>query len=418
MFGMWGMWTFAPEAALAQFQVNTNTNTGINALKSDMGGAVLAIGLCLLLYFIRGTKWLYPAMVITFALLIGRIISLGVDEFSTYAVNATIIEVLAICTFYFIATKHSTPPNYIDAIHPDFRPLRFMNNRMRPMWFKKTVNKLVRLGYNAQKMPEHIEMKNYEIEGHEGRKLGIEVYEQKGSTDICPCIVFFHGGGFWMPAQPGYKKLYTPYIEGTNAKLVFVDYTLAMDAPYPAAPEDCYQTALWVYENAAMLGINKNKIALYGDSAGGCLAGVVAQMLRDRNQFKPCFQMLIYPVASDTFDTESAKKFTGVPVWNTPMTMDAQKIYLKGHTGEIPAYAFPLKAKDFGNLPAGYVEIAEYDSLRDEGENYANQLINAGVDIELNEIKGALHAFELIENSEITKEAIRRRIVAFNRGFK
>lgn len=89
IFGIWILWTFYPESAMTQFQVSTESITGINALNCDMAGIVLAIGLFLLLYFIQGTRWLYPATIAAFAVLFGRVISLFIDGVSQVALLAT-----------------------------------------------------------------------------------------------------------------------------------------------------------------------------------------------------------------------------------------------------------------------------------------------------------------------------------------
>jgi len=301
-------------------------------------------------------------------------------------------------------------------IHPDFNLLRLVSFVV-PHWLKPTVNRINRFTYRQTKMAKNVETVKHKIKGYQDKEIALEVYQIKDTPSNAPCIIAFHGGGFWAYALANYKVMYNQYVLGTGAKLVFVDYTLALDAPYPAAVEDCYQTAIWVYENAEPLGINKHKIVLTGESAGGTLTAAVTQMLRDRNQFKPCFQILLYPWTDDRLQTKSAKKYRNVPIWNTKSSEDAIPLYLKGHQGQTPAYAFPNHATDFANLPNAYIEIAEFDSLRDEAVEYANHLNQAGVEVELFEVKGAVHGFELITWSEITKAAIQRRINVINGVF-
>ena len=416
MFGLWGLWTFSPESAQAFFQVETESITGINALKSDMGGMLLVMGLFMLMYFIRGTRWLPAAIIAVSVLLFNRSISLAVDGISTDAVAATITELLSLVGFVYLLKKHPTPYDYVNAMHPDFRKLGLLNYRLKGIFQKKIINRFLRRAYKKMKMSDNIETKHYQIKGYKGLR-DVEVYQKKDSPDNSPGIVVFHGGGFWMYAIPPYKKLYDAYIQETGAKMVFVDYTLSIEGAYPQGVEDCYNTAIWVYDNADKLGIDRNRIALYGDSAGGALTAAVAQMLRDRKQFVPCFHMMIYPLTDDRMQTESAKKYKGVPLWNTPMSEDSIKLYLRDNKGETPAYAYPMRATDFSTLPPAYIETAEFDSLKDEAEIYAGKLTDNGVEVELNKTKGTLHGFEAIMDSSVTKQAIQRRIDAFKKAF-
>jgi len=305
--------------------------------------------------------------------------------------------------------------NYVDQIHPDFRRFRFLNRPLPGLFPKKVANFFLRKIYKQIKMSDGISTIYKTIKGFEGRNLNIEIYQPKQSDELSPCIIAFHGGGFCYAALPWYKKLFDIYVNKTKAKLVFVDYTLTTKKPFPAGAEDCYLASRWVHAHATELGIDENRILLYGDSAGGALAAIVAQMLRDRNQFSPIFQMLIYPITDGRMQTESAKKYTHVPIWNTRCTQDANKLYVKGYKPPYPAYAFPTQASGFSNLPSAFIEVAEFDSLRDEGLNYATALQNGGTTVEVSEIKGAIHAFELNTKSEITRKAVEHRVRIMNR---
>ncbi len=416
MFALWSLWTFSPTSAMEFFQVQTQSITGINALKSDMGGMLLVMGLLMLMYFIRGSWWLKPAIIAVSVLLFNRSVSLAIDGVSREAIAGTVAELLSLSGFIYLLRKHPTPHNYVEAMHPDFRILGFINYRFKGLFPKRMANRLLRIAYKRTKMSDSIEIKHDQIEAYNGIR-NIEIYQKKDSPANSPAIVAFHGGGFWMYAIPTYKMLYDRYILATGAKVIFIDYTLSVDGAYPHGVEDCYSAALWVYNNANELGIDKNRIALYGDSAGGALTAAVAQMLRDRKQFKPCFHMMIYPLTDDRMQTESSKKYKGVPLWNTPMSEDSIKLYLRDTKGETPAYAYPMRAKDFSNLPPAYIETAEFDSLKDEAEIYANKLSDKGVEVELFETKGTLHGFENVLDSEVTEQILQRRIDAFNRAF-
>ncbi len=418
MLSAWVLWQFFPETPLELFGISYKDIFGINTLKSDVGGVFLALGICILISFLRGTKWLKAARLILIAILLARVISIIQDGYTHMALFPLFGEIIAILLFSFVIKKYPTPYDYANEIHPDFRFFRFATFQYKGNAFKRIVNAFMRFQFNNVKLKKDIEENHYSIKGYKDRDLKITTYKLNTVKENAPCIMLFHGGGFWMESRPDYKKFYGKLAKETEALLVYVDYGLSLDHPYPAATEDCYNATLWAFQNADNIGINKNKIALYGDSAGGNLAAVVSQMLRDRNQFQPCLQMMIYPVADNNFKTESAKRFQGVPIWNTPSTIDATKIYMRDFPNEEPAYAFPLKAKDFSNLPPAYIEVAEFDSLKDEGILYAEKLSDADVPVEFHEILGAIHAFELNPRSEITKTALHLRYNAFRRAFE
>ncbi|WP_421918397.1 alpha/beta hydrolase [Marinifilum sp.] len=417
MFVLWAIWMFSPALSMEIFQVKAASLVSINALKADIGSMLLLMGLLILFYFIRGSWWLKPAIIAVSVLLFTRFISIMIDGVSEQAIVGIVTEFLSLAGFIYLLRYHPTPYNYVEALHPDFQKLGIINYRFKGTFPKKMMNRFLKRAYKKQEFNDSIEIKYYQIEGYKELR-NVEVYQKKNSSDNAPVIVAFHGGGFWMYAIPTYKKLYESYILATGAKVVFIDYTLALDGAYPHGVEDCYNTAIWVFDNAQKLGIDKKRIALYGDSAGGALTAAVAQMLRDRQAFTPCFQMMVYPLTDDRLQTESAKKYTGVPIWNTPMSQDAIKLYLRDTKGETPAYAYPLRAHNFSDLPPSYIETAEFDSLKDEAEIYADQLMKAGVEVELNKTKGTLHGFESVIDSSITIQAIERRIAAFEKAFK
>lgn len=211
-------------------------------------------------------------------------------------------------------------------------------------------------------------------------------------------------------------RLIREYTLGVGCKIVLVDYRIALDYPFPTCVEDCYSALKWVYENAESLNIDTNKIAVGGDSAGGNLSAVMSQMARDRKGPALCFQMLIYPTTAIE-ETESMKLFDDTPVWNCNLSKLMWKVYLRnGDMGMRPYFA-PIEAESLKDLPPAYVEVNEFDPLRDEGIEYANALTKNGVKVELVQLKGTVHAYDLIAESNITKESVKRRINLLKEAF-
>jgi acetyl esterase len=177
-----------------------------------------------------------------------------------------------------------------------------------------------------------------------------------------------------------------------------VDYRLAPEHKFPAAPEDAYAATAWVRSNAASLGIDSKsagdpRIAVAGDSAGGNLATVVCLMCRDRGQPMPTLQVLIYPATDYNVETRSFKAYSqGYMLTRDDMRWFWRHYFDREVDGHQP-YASPLRCDDLSGLPRALVMTAEFDPLCDEGEAYAEKLKAAGVPTRLVRYDGMIHGF-------------------------
>jgi acetyl esterase len=175
--------------------------------------------------------------------------------------------------------------------------------------------------------------------------------------------------------------------------VVSVDYRLAPEHKYPAAVDDAYAATEWVFARAQAIGADRRRVAVGGDSAGGNLAAAVSLMARDRAQFRPAFQVLIYPILDYDLNTASYRE-NGDGYLLTRDTMRwFWECYLSREEEGREPYASPLRAEDLRGLPPALVITAEYDPLRDEGEAYAGRLREAGVPVTLSRYDGMIHAF-------------------------
>lgn len=147
-----------------------------------------------------------------------------------------------------------------------------------------------------------------------------------------------------------------------------------------------------------------------GDSAGGNLATAVTLMARDRGLAMPSALMLIYPVTDKRMMTESMKRYTDTPVWDANLSKMMWNAYLGEQQPEHMEYASPVEASSFEGFPPTYIEVAEFESLHDEGILLYERLKEIGIPVELHEIKGACHGFEIAIKSKITRDCMRRRI--------
>ena len=263
------------------------------------------------------------------------------------------------------------------------------------------------------KSDDKVTVKKARLRGYEGAELTAYVIEPKhvGNADKpLPCLVFFHGGGFMLKASGGHYKIAKEYAYRLPCKVVYVDYRLAPEFPFPTPVEDCFATYQWVLKNAGKMGIDKNNIFLGGDSAGGNLAAAVTLMARDRKLLMPKGVLLIYPVTDRRMNTTSMQNFTDTPVWDAKLNRMMWQCYL-GNQEPVPVeYASPAEAKSFQNFPPTYMEVAEFDCLHDEGVNLIEKIKKAGVATELHEIKGGCHGYETATNSLLVRACMDLRI--------
>lgn len=247
------------------------------------------------------------------------------------------------------------------------------------------------------------------VTSYDGQKVVAHFFEPNCLTENAPCLVYYHGGGFWFGAAHYHYKIAKKYALQVGCKVVFAQYRLMPKHQHPTPAEDCFAIYKWTVENAEQLHIDKNKIAVGGDSAGGALATAVCQMARDRNYHLPLFQLLIYPVTDKNMDTSSQKQFVDTPMWNAKLNAKMWKAYLPENATDV-AYASPMDATTLQGLPDAYVETAQFDCLHDEDINYAQALQCDGVAVELFQTQGTMHGFDIVAKSPITQQAVQRRI--------
>jgi acetyl esterase len=251
-----------------------------------------------------------------------------------------------------------------------------------------------------------------------GGDIPVRIYVPFGKGPF-PVLVYFHGGGWVIGDIESSDGLCRTLTNAAGCIVVSADYRLAPENPFPAAADDAYHATLWAATNAASFGGDPSRIAVCGDSAGGNLAAVVAQIARDREKPAICFQLLIYPVIDAACDTpsynENAEGYF--------LTRDAMQWfwnhYVRNDADRRHPYASPLRAGNLAGLPAALVITAEFDPLRDEGELYADRMRAAGTPVQLTRYAGMIHGFfgmgALIDQG---RTAIQQSAAALRAAFK
>ncbi len=233
--------------------------------------------------------------------------------------------------------------------------------------------------------------------------IPIRIYTPEGDGPF-PIYVYFHGGGFIMGSIETHDINCRRIANDSGCKVISVEYRLAPEHPFPAAPNDCFAAVKWISENAEMLGGDPNELAVGGDSAGGNLATVVCLMAREKNGPAITKQILAYPgcdfKSNETLYPSIQENGSGYGLDREAMVRTTS-YYLQNPSDADNPYASPIRANDLSGLPPALILTAEYDPLRDEGESYAAMLKEAGVPVELKRYEGVLHGFLFHTHGEL-----------------
>jgi acetyl esterase len=279
-------------------------------------------------------------------------------------------------------------------VDPQFAPLLAMSEGAPPL--SEVPIELLRMGRPA---PEGFEptpvaqVIDQTIPGPRG-DIKIRIYRPHAQTGL-PVVLFMHGGGFILGDLDSHDEVARVITMKADCITIAVDYRLAPENPFPAAPEDCFAALRWTAEHAAELGGDPGRIAVCGDSAGGNLAAVMTLRARDEGGPRICGQVLIYPLT----DAVDAEEFQPGPDGKLHFFKAKDGAYFNrlyfGDADEARRHphASPTFAEDVAELPPALVLTAEFDPLCRQGEAYAARLKAAGVEVHQTRYGGAIHGF-------------------------
>jgi len=232
--------------------------------------------------------------------------------------------------------------------------------------------------------------------------LPIRIYRPTNNP-TAPAIVYFHGGGWVLNFLDIYDASLTTLANRTGATVISVNYQKAPEHPFPIPFDDCYATLEWVLANSEVLRINRQSVAVAGDSAGGNLASAVALKARDQ-KIELAYQVLIYPCNERNFETPSyIKNATGYGLSTQAMQWFWDQ-YLQGDSHDQNPYAIPARADSLKDVAPAIIVTAEYDPLLSDSEQYVELLKASGVDVRYREFKGMIHGF--FSNLAVTPTAM------------
>ena len=289
----------------------------------------------------------------------------------------------------------------------------FPFNRFTPSVSKRFIS----LAQKGMKTPGFVfkdpavDVRTQRIPAFREGEIDLLIITPKGIQTPSPCLIDIHGGGFVFKAAGSHYRHAISYAKETRCVVVFVLYRLAPGYPFPYPQEDGYAAYCWVCEHAEPLRIDLSRIGIHGDSAGGTLAVTTCMMARDRAYaVRPLFQMLIYPWLDDRNVSESFRKFTDTPMWNSTLSRKVSPLVNPDPSATPLAYRSPVEADSFDGLPTAYIELAEFDPLHDDGIYYADLLTKSGVPVELYEPSGTMHGFDSKISAPTTRTMLQKRI--------
>ena len=258
---------------------------------------------------------------------------------------------------------------------------------------------------------QELDVTTREITSYDGEKITCFVLSPKDLSAKAHCLIYLHGGGFVLEAAGYHYANAMRYAKEVGCRVVFPLYRLAPQHPFPTFFEDCYSAFAWTYDHAGELGIDIDHIGIGGDSAGSTLAVGVCLMARERNHpVKFRFQMLPYPFLDARNESESCKRFTDTPMWNSSLSDRIGPMTKVDKNAPNYVWYSPVEAESFEGLPPAYIETAEFDCLHDDGILYAELLRKAGIEVILNETKGTMHGFDIATKAPTTLAAMSKRI--------
>jgi acetyl esterase len=295
-------------------------------------------------------------------------------------------------------------------IHPELQsvkshPLPSSRWKLAAMQiFLRLVNRIHRRRF------KHVATKT-SIKSSDGYLVPSVIIKPQQPQASMPALVYFHGGAFVMEGAPAHFENAVRYAAEASCTVIYVEYRLAPQNVFPKGFNDCYAALKWTIANAAALGIDATRIAVGGDSAGGCLAAGVAQRASQAERLEIKGQLLLYPAVDLLCTRPSMAAFRDVPPFKDLSASLIADMYLGERASKpLPLYSSPIDGSVKG-LPPVYIETPQFDPLHDQGLEYAHKLLDEGVAVELHDIPGAIHGFDVVApKSSVSHEAMKWRI--------
>ncbi len=289
------------------------------------------------------------------------------------------------------------------AFHPDLYPVvRFLPRSVHPELIVRCLR--LRQGFrrsaSAPRVPQVDGVIIHDVlvpSVDDWQSIRVRIYRPEALQSPVPAMLWIHGGGFVMGDPEIDQDSNIALVREAGIAVAAVNYRLAPAHPYPAPFDDCYAALRWLHAEAETLGVQPDRIAVGGASAGAGLAAGLALMAHDRNTPPVAFQLLIYPMLDDRTALRTDMDMAGVRLWNNECNRYGWSSYLQKPPGgaDVAAYAAPGRRENLSGLPSAWIGVGTFDLFHDEDLLYAKRLAEAGVPCELRVVAGAYHGFDL-----------------------
>jgi len=290
--------------------------------------------------------------------------------------------------------------NKFSKIHPEL----LQAAKMTPSFAISKINLwLIRLLMSlipTPKTPEDILVENIFIPGQDDRtKIRLRIYKPKTIASPTPVLVWLHGGGYVIGKPEMDDLSCAQYVRELGIIIVSVDYRYAPKNPFPVGLEDSYSALKWAVAHSQQLGMDAKRIAIGGASAGGGLAAALVQHAHDRQEVKPVFQLLVYPMLDDRTVLRADIDDSNSPTWSQKSNRFGWESYLGKKCGaeDVPEYSVPARREDLSGLPQAWIGVGTVDIFHDEDVAYAQRLMERGIECELYIVPGAFHGFDIFD---------------------
>jgi acetyl esterase/lipase len=304
-------------------------------------------------------------------------------------------------------SKQSGPSDAIDVrdlLDPDLREV--LGAFELPQFDAETIAAIRSASFPGMALSDAVVRTEHEVSGDP--PIPVRVHRPVGADGALPGIFSIHGGGYVIGSYDMDDYLHDQWSPLLGTVGISVQYRLAPEAPYPGPVEDCYAALRWAHEHAHEIGVDPERLGIYGISAGGGLAAALALLVRDRGEFPLAFQLLDCPMLDDRQTTASIGA-KGLYVWGAESNEFGWRSYLGELYGseDVPPYAAAARATTLAGLPPSCVVVGAIDGFRDEDVDYALRLNQSGVSCELHVIAGLPHAYQMAPDSQAVRLATR-----------
>lgn len=236
-----------------------------------------------------------------------------------------------------------------------------------------------------------------------------------------PVIVHTHGGGLVVGEAADEVPTLKFFAAELNCTIVTIDFQNAPEATFEQSIEENYAALRWVHEFAAQIGVDSGRIAIMGESGGGCHAALLALTARDRREIPIILQVLVYPMLDDRTGSTRLPPFPiGSLMWQAESNRFGWRSFLGQEPGteDVPELAVPARYRDLAGLPPTLIIVGQTDLFVEENLDYARRLINAAVPTELHVFPRAFHGFDSVApQSRVAQDFLTARLTALRRAF-